>query len=752
MSHPSGCVADWLKKADLLQYGELAKLDEESFKSLLMQDYHRYGVSKLDDKQKLFRLIKTVNGHINRAAGAGEQRQSALGQTQPALEDRAELPESSPEAPPEAPTTPTEAPPPQASWSQELGSPDLALLENTSGAQSGDGFFLQEGPDGLEDLSFLSEAQSLASTLSKASKVQTTREREEDAAVAGPLPGAPPKQGGPLSVPWEMMEATVKSVPRIRVVVRKRPLNKQEVKDRENDIVTLAVDQPRLTIHEPKMKLDLTKYTERHQFGFDEVLGEDVDNEQVYRSTVQPLVWTIFQQGKATCFAYGQTGSGKTYTMTPLPKTAAAEMLDMLQHHPQFSDWGMWLSCFEIYGGKLFDLLNERRKLVAREDASQNVCIVGLQEHRILSMEKFCTLVDKANRIRSTGSTGANADSSRSHSILQLVLKKPKPKKESTGGGRGWSGGRRGSAAGLADGETEGIAWHIVGKFSFIDLAGSERGADTYDNDRQTRLEGAEINKSLLALKECIRALDMQSKHIPFRGSKLTEVLRDSFIGNSRTVMIANISPTSGCCEHTLNTLRYADRVKEISRSAKPSADKGSLDGIGLSEPMAPSACSLLPENDHSGSRKKRVSDESIEAGRPKSAGAGRLTRYSSDPAGIQALSKASATAGAEKGGADTLRRTHNDLMSMILHEEEALMSYHRRQIEDTMATVKEEMAILAEGEQPGGTIEEYATKLSILLEKRAASISELQQRLCDFQRHLREEEIVTSKLQTPKT
>ena len=74
------------------------------------------------------------------------------------------------------------------------------------------------------------------------------------------------------------------------------------------------------------------------------------------------------------------------------------------------------------------------------------------------------------------------------------------------------------------------------------------------------RMEGAEINKSLLALKECIRALDNDRGHIPFRGSKLTEVLRDSFVGDSRTVMISCISPSSGSCEHTLNTLRYADR------------------------------------------------------------------------------------------------------------------------------------------------------------------------------------------------
>ena len=106
----------------------------------------------------------------------------------------------------------------------------------------------------------------------------------------------------------------------------------------------------------------------------------------------------------------------------------------------------------------------------------------------------------------------------------------------------------------------------LFSKMSFIDLAGSERGADTMHTDKQTKMDGAEINKSLLALKECIRALDLNKNHTPFRGSKLTQVLKDSFVGNSKTTMIANISPASNCCEHTLNTLRYADRVKELKK------------------------------------------------------------------------------------------------------------------------------------------------------------------------------------------
>ena len=88
----------------------------------------------------------------------------------------------------------------------------------------------------------------------------------------------------------------------------------------------------------------------------------------------------------------------------------------------------------------------------------------------------------------------------------------------------------------------------MFGKLSFIDLAGCERGADTIDMNKQTRLDGAEINKSLLALKECIRALDNGKAHTPFRGSKLTMVLKDSLTGFCRTVMIGNISPNSGSC------------------------------------------------------------------------------------------------------------------------------------------------------------------------------------------------------------
>ncbi|NXM94955.1 KIF2A protein, partial [Sylvia borin] len=159
---------------------------------------------------------------------------------------------------------------------------------------------------------------------------------------------------------------------------------------------------------------------------------------------------------------------------------------------------------------KVSDLLNRKTKLRVLEDGKQQVQVVGLQECEVKCVEDVLKLIDIGNSCRTSGQTSANAHSSRSHAVFQIILR------------------RKGK---------------LHGKFSLIDLAGNERGADTSSADRQTRLEGAEINKSLLALKECIRALGRNKSHTPFRASKLTQVLRDSFIGeNSRTCMVSLFS------------------------------------------------------------------------------------------------------------------------------------------------------------------------------------------------------------------
>jgi len=548
-------------------------------------------------------------------------------------------------------------------------------------------------------------------------------------------------------------------VAKIKVVVRKRPLNKKEVSKKEEDIID--IEQNSLTVHETKLKVDLTEYVEKHEFVFDAVLDEDVSNDEVYRETVEPVVPAIFNRTKATCFAYGQTGSGKTYTMRPLPLKASQDILRLMHHTYRNQGFQLYVSFFEIYGGKLFDLLNDRSKLCMREDGKQKVCIVGLQEYRVSDVETIKELIEKGSATRSTGTTGANEESSRSHAILQLAIKC------------------------RVDGN-DSKPPRPVGKLSFIDLAGSERGADTTDNDKQTRIEGAEINKSLLALKECIRALDNDQTHIPFRGSKLTEVLRDSFIGDSRTVMISCISPSSGSCEHTLNTLRYADRVKSLSKGSNAKKD------VSLAVPMRESSPSPLTSVVPSFSASEVMNDitERSNFGWPKQqyvkeqpapTFAERMPKVKDSvefTSSYGAYSKQQRSKGfvapnmAEvpdimyqqrrqptRKARDTTfgkdmrnsvtyptRRVEPDEdehLNNLLQEEEDLVSAHRKQVEETLDILKEEMNILGEADQPGFQLDDYLGRLSSILSQKAAGIVDLQARLEQFQRLLNENNVL---------
>ncbi|KAJ7335143.1 hypothetical protein JRQ81_013084 [Phrynocephalus forsythii] len=335
--------------------------------------------------------------------------------------------------------------------------------------------------------------------------------------------------------PWTEME-------KIRVCVRKRPLGLREERRGELNVVTVE-DKDTLLLHEKKEAVDLTQYILQHVFYFDEVFGEACSNQDVYMKTAHPLIQHIFNGGNATCFAYGQTGAGKTYTMIGthqnpgLYALAAKDIFRQLEAPQTRKDLHVWISFYEIYCGQLYDLLNGRKRLFAREDSKHVVQIVGLREIQVNSVNLLLEVILKGGKERSTGATGVNSDSSRSHAIIQIQIKDS--------------------------------ANRVFGRISFIDLAGSERAADARDSDRQTKMEGAEINQSLLALKECIRALDQDHAHTPFRQSKLTQVLKDSFVGNSKTCMIANVSPSHVATEHTLNTLRYADRVKELKKGMK---------------------------------------------------------------------------------------------------------------------------------------------------------------------------------------
>nr|XP_057924624.1 kinesin-like protein KIF2C isoform X2 [Doryrhamphus excisus] len=343
---------------------------------------------------------------------------------------------------------------------------------------------------------------------------------------------------------------------RICVCVRKRPLNKQELNRKEIDVVSVP-GRGGLLVHEPKQKVDLTKYLDNQIFRFDYSFDETATNDLVYRFTAKPLVQSIFEGGMATCFAYGQTGSGKTHTMggdfsgkqqncaKGIYALAAQDVFACLgRRRYADQDLSVYVSFFEIYNGKVYDLLNKKAKLRVLEDERQQVQVVGLEEVYVSTADEVIKMIQQGSAARTFGQTSANANSSRSHAVLQIVL-------------------RRNNRTNT-----------LHGKFSLVDLAGNERGTDVSSNDRATLVETAEINRSLLALKECIRSLGMNSDHIPFRMSTLTKVLRDSFIGeNSRICMIAMVSPGMASCEYTMNTLRYADRVKELNGNSKVSGE-----------------------------------------------------------------------------------------------------------------------------------------------------------------------------------
>ncbi|CAJ1006544.1 putative Kinesin motor domain/Microtubule binding/TRAF-type zinc finger containing protein [Leishmania naiffi] len=289
------------------------------------------------------------------------------------------------------------------------------------------------------------------------------------------------------------------------------------------------------------MKVDLTPTIEPSSFSYDHVFGEGCTNEEVYHGCCQPLLQSVRDGVGAVIFAFGQTGSGKTHTMLGtgerpgLYSLAVTELLTMTEHST------MTASFYEAYGVKLYDLLNDRAEVKMLQDEYQNVHIVGITEQVVSSVDDVHALMMRGQQLRAIGTTHANDRSSRSHAVLEIKLK-------------------------LVDSSIE----PQLGRITFVDLAGSERASDTAETDAKTRREGAEINKSLLALKECIRAMSMRKRHIPFRGSKLTQILRESFVGRCKTCVIAAISPCQSHCEDTLNTLRYADRIKELKGPTNP--------------------------------------------------------------------------------------------------------------------------------------------------------------------------------------
>lgn len=251
----------------------------------------------------------------------------------------------------------------------------------------------------------------------------------------------------------------------------------------------------------------------------------------------------------ATVFAYGATGCGKTHTITGTVQQPGVIFLTMQELFERIADRSedkvteVSLSYLEIYNETIRDLLvpgGSKTGLMLREDANQTVSVAGLSSHHPQNVQEVMDMTVRGNEYRTMSPTEANATSSRSHAVLQINVAQK-------------------------DRNADINEPHTMATLSIIDLAGSERASAT--KNRGERLtEGANINKSLLALGSCINALcDPRKKnHIPYRNSKLTRLLKFSLGGNCKTVMIVCVSPSSQHFDETQNTLRYANRAKNI--------------------------------------------------------------------------------------------------------------------------------------------------------------------------------------------
>lgn len=536
------------------------------------------------------------------------------------------------------------------------------------------------------------------------------------------------------------------------MAVRKKPVA-------EGEKYVVATSSSQLTVHEPRIKYDLTPFTDKHNFVYDEVFDERATNRQVYERCARPLIDTVFSQGNATCFAYGQTGSGKTHTMLGKgdePGLYACAAQDLFQRC-KANGYEVNASFYEIYGRKLFDLLNDRAKLVAREDADKVINICGLTEHRVESVSSLFTIISSGSAYRAAGVTSANTDSSRSHAVLQMEVR-------------------------------EKSTQATIGKISFIDLAGNERGSDTYESDRKTRMEGAEINKSLLALKECIRALGMGKSHVPFRGSILTEVLRDSFLGNSRTTMIATVSASATNCEHTLNTLRYTQRVKELGGPSKgrtpvdpverqqqerraaaaqhhappagrrrPPAPRpewvNELDSPSEGGGEGPKRVANIPENPNLlrdplvasivQNRLKELNEDEVELAEGED---DDEAEEDGTPPFLEPPSK-DFLKPPTRQDVHRVKAVHNHIVNTIREKEEEIMMLHRRHIDSKMSTMKKEVEAIQRLDDNKDSIDDYISCVDALLARQAKEVQSMRDQFARIQEMLHEEEVLSRTL-----
>ncbi|KAM7360990.1 kinesin family member 19A [Cochliomyia hominivorax] len=290
------------------------------------------------------------------------------------------------------------------------------------------------------------------------------------------------------------------------------------------------------------------------KYSYDNVFKESDTQETVYKTTTAPLVKDVIKGYNAAVFAYGATGSGKTHTMLGpsrkkgssgeidatgsdcgLMVRAIEEIFQYIEMAEDPNSCKVSISYLEIYNELIRDLLSPGGPLELREDnRGQRITVAGLSEITTSSRKEVVSLLMKGNKARTMEPTAANQTSSRSHALLSITVQTKTP-------------------LGLKQ-----------GRLFLTDLAGSERAKKTKNRGKRLQ-EGAHINRSLLALGNCINALSGGARYVNYRDSKLTRLLKEALSGRCKTVMIAHVAPESKHRDETKNTLVYADRANSIT-------------------------------------------------------------------------------------------------------------------------------------------------------------------------------------------
>uniref|UniRef100_A0A8D2MDK5 Kinesin family member 1B n=1 Tax=Zonotrichia albicollis TaxID=44394 RepID=A0A8D2MDK5_ZONAL len=346
----------------------------------------------------------------------------------------------------------------------------------------------------------------------------------------------------------------------VKVAVRVRPFNSRETSKESKCIIQMQGNST--SIINPKNPKEAPK-----SFSFDysywsHTSPEDpcfASQSRVYNDIGKEMLQHAFEGYNVCIFAYGQTGAGKSYTMMGKQEESQAGIIPQLceelfekinDNSNEEMSYSVEVSYMEIYCERVRDLLNPKNKgnLRVREHPLLGPYVEDLSKLAVTSYTDIADLMDAGNKARTVAATNMNETSSRSHAVFTIVFTQKKH-----------------------DTETD-LSTEKVSKISLVDLAGSERADST--GAKGTRLkEGANINKSLTTLGKVISALAESKKKkktdfIPYRDSVLTWLLRENLGGNSRTAMVAALSPADINYDETLSTLRYADRAKQIKCNA----------------------------------------------------------------------------------------------------------------------------------------------------------------------------------------